>query len=115
MDFSDNFNRICREKGTTATAVLKEMGLSTSKITMWNNGSLPKKPVLVELAKHLDCRVMDFFADEDDIPKVEFALDEDERDVIRLFRMLSRKEKHEFMSRIYDYEKKKVKEGENDV
>ena len=114
MDFSDNFNRICRERGTTPTAVVKEMGLSPSKVTMWNNGSLPKQPVLVQLARHLNCYVMDFFA-EDEMPKVEFAMDEDERDVLRLFRTLSRKEKHEFMSRAYDYEKKKLKEGENDV
>jgi hypothetical protein len=58
---------------------------------------------------------MDFFADETDIMKTEFALDEDEKDIIRLFRMLSRKEKHEFMSRIYDYEMKKSKESENNV
>lgn len=114
MVFSDNFNRICREKGTTATAVVKELGVSPSKVTLWNNGSLPKQEMLVKLARHLDCYVMDFFA-EDDIPKVEFALDEDERDVLRLFRMLSRKEKHEFMSKAYDYEKKKIEEGENDV
>ena len=111
MDFSDNFNRICREKGTTPTAVVKEMGLSPSKVTMWNNGSLPKQPVLVQLARHLECNVMDFFA-EDAIPKVEFAMDEDERDILRLFRMLSRKEKHEFMSKAYDYEKKKIEKGE---
>lgn len=42
-------------------------------------------------------------------------MDEDEKEVIRLFRMLSRREKHEFMSKAYDYEKKLIKEGEENV
>ena len=50
---------------------------------------------------------MDFFADEEDlITNVEFALDEDEKDIIKLYRRLSRKEKHEFMAKIYWYDEK---------
>jgi len=67
MTFADNLNRICKEKGTTVTATLKRMGVSTAKTTMWNNGSLPKQEMLVRLAKELDCTVMDFFADEEDL------------------------------------------------
>ena len=114
MDFATNFRRICHEKGTSPTAICLGLGLSSSKVNLWNNGSLPKQTVLVQLAKALDCTVMDFFAD-DDVPRVEFALDEDEKEVIRLFRMLSRRERHEFMTRVYDYEKKLLKEGESDV
>ena len=114
MDFATNFRRICHEKGTSPTAVCLSLGLSSSKVNLWNNGSLPKQTVMVQLANALDCTVMDFFAD-DDVSKVEFALDEDEKEVIRLFRMLSRRERHEFMTRAYDYEKKLLKEGENNV
>ena len=114
MDFATNLRRICEEKGTSPTKVCTELGLSTNKVTLWNNGGLPKKDVLIGLAKHLGCSVMDFFADEEDlISKTEFALDEDEKDIIRLFRMLDRKQKHEFMSKIYWYEEKiMTKEGE---
>lgn len=115
MDFATNFKRICEEKGTSPTRVCLELGLSSNKVSLWNKGGIPKGDVLIKLAHKLECSVMDFFADETDIMKTEFALDEDEKDIIRLFRMLSRKEKHEFMSRIYDYEMKKSKEGENDV
>lgn len=107
MDFATNFRRICHEKGTTPTRVCLELGLSSSKVNLWNKGGLPKGEVLVRLAQKLDCSVMDFFADEEDlVTKVEFALDEDEKDIIRLFRMLDRKQKHEFMSKIYWYEEK---------
>lgn len=123
MSFADNFNRICKERKTTPTALLKKMGHSTAKVTMWNNGSLPKESVMIDLAHELGCTVMDFFDDSPsekesvavgvtmiDVPAVEFALDEDEVDIIRLFRKLSRQEKHECMARVYAYEKKLAEE-----
>lgn len=59
--FAENLNRICKEKGTTITTILKELGLSTSKVTLWNNGSLPKLDVIRQLADHLNCNASDFF------------------------------------------------------
>ena len=119
MTFAENLNRICREKETTPTTILKEMGVATNKVTLWNNGALPKQDMMVRLAHHLGCSVMDFFADESSDKKpvavgvtttdstlVEFALDEDEVDIIRLFRKLSRQQKHECMAQVYLYEKK---------
>lgn len=117
MDFATNFKRICKERGTTPTAVCKALNLSTSKANAWNNGSLPKQPILRLLARTLECSVMDFFADgEETVPtptllpisNTEFALDEDEKDIIRLFRTLDRKEKHEFMAKAYAYEALKM-------
>lgn len=105
MDFATNLKRICEERGTTPTRVCIELGLSTNKVSLWNKGGLPKADVMTKLAKHLGCSVMDFFADETDRQKAEFALDEDEKDIIRLFRMLDRKQKHEFMSKAYAFEK----------
>lgn len=105
MDFATNFKRICNEKGTSPTRVCLDLGLSSNKVNLWNNGGLPKSDVLVRLAQKLECSVMDFFADEDEaLNRAEYVLDEDEKDIIRLFRMLSRKEKHEFMSQAYTYE-----------
>lgn len=59
--FAENLNRICREKGTTVSSVLKDLGLSTSKVTLWNNGSLPKLEIIRKLADYLHCEVSDFF------------------------------------------------------
>ena len=105
MDFATNFKRICNEKGTSPTRVCLDLGLSSNKVNLWNNGGLPKADVLVKLAESLECSVMDFFADEDEmLNRAEYVLDDDEKDIIRLFRTLSRKEKHEFMSKAYTYE-----------
>ena len=105
MDFMTNFKRICKERGTSPTRVCLDLGLSSNKVNLWNKGGIPKGDVLIKLAQKLECSVMDFFADEEDLISItEFALDDDEKDIIRLFRTLSRKEKHEFMSKAYEYE-----------
>ena len=111
MDFATNLRRICQERGTSPTKLCIELGLSTNKVSLWNKGGLPKPEVLTKLAKKLECSVMDFFADEENlISKVEFALDDDEKDIIRLFRMLDRKQKHEFMTKAYAFEETLMKE-----
>lgn len=116
MNFADNLKRICTERGTSPTALLKSMGVATSKVAMWNSGSLPKQEMLIRLAKELDCSVMDFFADEDTIHTTNIAIeepkDEDEGDILRVYRSLSRRAKHEFMTMVYEFEKRKEFEGD---
>ena len=121
MNFADNLKRICTERGTSPTALLKSMGVATSKVAMWNSGSLPKQEMLVRLAKELNCSVMDFFADDADLaaqnsnktntdtePK-----NEDESDIFRIFRSLSRRAKHEFISMVYEFETHEELTGDN--
>lgn len=115
MDFATNFKRICKERGIAPTALCKKLNLSTSKANAWTTGSLPKQEMLIRLAHELNCSVMDFFVDDETEPtphisNVEFALDDDEKDIIRLFRMLDRKEKHEFMAKAYAYEASMLKD-----
>jgi transcriptional regulator with XRE-family HTH domain len=117
MTFSENLNRICKVRGTTVSAVLKEMGVSTSKVTLWNNGSLPKQEMLVKLARELNCSVMDFFQDDEDADIHDrFAnyieINEDEQEIIRFFRKISLRERHIFMARIYSYEEEMLKRKE---
>lgn len=110
MTFAENLNRICKERGTTVTAVLKQIKLSTSKVTLWNNGTIPKPEQMTLLARALDCSVMDFFADEEDLARAEktsgLVLNEDEWDIIRVFRELSNKEKHIVMAQVYKTEER---------
>ena len=114
MTFAENLKRICTDRGTTPTALLRKMGVATSKVAMWNSGSLPKQEMMVRLAKELGCSVMDFFADYEDILSSAYTgieLDEDEKELVRIFRALGRREKHEFMSTAYDYEKRAEIQG----
>lgn len=113
MTFAENINRICKEKGTTLTGLCKRLNIATSKVTAWNNGSLPKEDMMVRLAQGLGCSVMDFFADEEDLANVQ-PRDEDEKDILRVYRALSRRTKHEFMAMVYDIEKREELEGDEE-
>lgn len=105
MDFATNFKRICKERGTSPTRVCLDIGLSSSKVNLWNKGGVPKGDVMVKLAEKLNCSVMDFFADgEQVVHNSDIVLDDDEKDIIRLFRLLDRKQRHEFMSKAYAFE-----------
>ena len=59
MSFATNFKRICTEKGTSPTRVCLALGLSSSKVNLWNKGSVPKGDVAVKLARYLECSVLD--------------------------------------------------------
>jgi hypothetical protein len=118
MSFYDNLVRICDLRGTKPTPLLQKMGLSTSKGTAWKNGSLPTQDMMVRLAQELNCSVMDFFADDDELfaeQRDQQELDDDEKELVRIFRSLDRRSKHEFMSTAYDFERRIIKEGSNEA
>lgn len=43
MTFKENIHRICREKGTSLTTVVRQVTNSSSLVTAINKGSLPKE------------------------------------------------------------------------
>ena len=51
--FYDNLKKICKDQGTTPTAVLKELGLSTGNTGKWKNGSAPNSDIVYQIADHL--------------------------------------------------------------
>lgn len=113
MSFAQNLNRICHERGTTLTTTLKNLGFSTSKVTAINKGQVPNNEAdLSKIARALDCSVIDFFMDEEDLTAIE-PQDDDEQDILTLFRSLSRRDRHEFMAMVYDFERRKELEGDN--
>lgn len=113
MNFADNLKRICALRGTNPTALCKELGLSTSKVSAWYGGSLPKQEIMIQLAQKLDCSVMDFFSDEDDVHEIK-ATNEDEEDILRVYRSLSRRARHEFMAIVYEFENRKELKGDKE-
>lgn len=61
--FFDNFSRLCKERGTSPTAVGQMVGVQKNTVSYWKkNGTLPKQEQLEEMAKILNCSVADFFS-----------------------------------------------------
>lgn len=114
MSFKENINRICAERGTNLTAVVKQVKGSSSFTSSINKGSLPKEDEMVQMAKILHCSVIDFFMDEEDLTTQTEPQDEDEKDVLRVYHSLSRRAKHEFMAMVYEFENREELEGDKE-
>ena len=115
MTFAQNINRICTERGTNLTAVIKQIknGQSSYTTAINRRGSIPNQEELLALAEILQCSVMDFFADEEDICREKAVPEnEDEEDILKVYRSLPRRAKHEFMAMVYDFGDRKEYEGD---
>ena len=114
MSFKDNINRICLERGTNLTSIVKQVKGSSSFTSSINKGSLPKEDERVKMAKLLNCSVIDFFMDEEDLVPQTEPQNEDEADILRVYRSLSRRTKHEFMAMVYEFENREELEGDKE-
>lgn len=63
MLFYDNFERICRERGTSPSGACVAIGKNKTTAGNWKrNGTIPAEDILEALADVLGCEVSDFFA-----------------------------------------------------
>lgn len=58
--FIDEFRRVCKEKGTSPTAVLQALGMSTSSVTSWKNGVIPNVGTIHKIADYLEVDIVEF-------------------------------------------------------
>ena len=62
MLFYDNFERICKERGTTPSGAVTAIGKNKTTAGNWKrNNTIPQEEILVDLADYLKCDVSDFF------------------------------------------------------
>lgn len=125
----DNLFLRIKELGILAKKVSDDTGISNGNISDWKNGrSMPTAIKLDILANYLDCSVDYLLGRTDNISIYEpFTsqsevlqpiLNEDEQDILRIYRSLTRRDKHEFMTMIYNYEtrdtnKKEIPKSKN--
>jgi transcriptional regulator with XRE-family HTH domain len=96
VTFAENLKRICESRGTNPTALCKKLGLSTSKVSAWYKGSLPKQEMMAGLAKELNCSVQDFF--DDGTVTVD---NDDEKTLIEGYRNMPKSQQHRLMAYYY--------------
>lgn len=96
--FYDQLNRLCKENNTTPTAFITEkLGLSSSKITAWKGGSIPKYGILKKIASFFNVPVSYLFIEDSDINTN--RLEEREQDLISLFKQLDEYDKGKVFSK----------------
>jgi transcriptional regulator with XRE-family HTH domain len=50
--FYENLKKLCESRNTTPTAVMKTFGFSTSMLTNWKNGGMPRGDTLLLFAQY---------------------------------------------------------------
>ena len=69
--FYDDIYRVCNEKDTKPTIVLRELGLSTGNISKWKQGASPNVEVAKRIAKHLGVS-LSYLCSMEDIKEIEY-------------------------------------------
>ena len=91
--FFDQFSKLCTAHNTTPTKFVTEiLHLSSSKVTAWKNGSIPKYEILNSIADYFNVSVGTLFDGiEKNSPTV--TLTADEQELLGCFKKLSDKSK----------------------
>ena len=97
--FFEQLKRLCALKGTTPTALVKKVGLSSSNVKSWKRGTSPKKDVLEKLAKELDVPVSAFF---DSVVEKQTQLQAEELELLEVYRKLCKSCKRQLMGKAYE-------------
>ncbi len=120
----DNLFLRIKELGISAKKVSDDTGISNGNISDWKNGrSMPTAIKLDILASYLNCSV-DYLLGRTDNTGIyepltsqlevsQSTLNEDEQDILRIYRSLARRNKHEFMAMVYTYDTENTDKKEN--
>lgn len=81
--FYEQLKELCKRNKTTPTAfVTEKLGLSSSKITAWKNGSIPKYGILKQISEHFKVPVSYLFIESNEDSDIELEL-------LEIFRQLN--------------------------
>lgn len=119
MGFYDNLKRLCFESGESMNAVAKSIGMGSSMVTGWNQGSIPRKSTLKKIADHFGVTV-DYLLSDNPPPVTKWdslketseygTLTPQEKQLVDMYRELSEMGKMRLIQavlNVYDREKGK--------
>ena len=106
--FYDNFMSLCEMHGEKPYALVKQLGAkSNSVVAQWKNGSVPREPLLSNIANHFKISVKELlfndYTEKQTSPLAEAReLSDNEQELIKLIKSLTEDEVKE-VSRYIDY------------
>lgn len=90
---------LCDSIGTTPTAFVKDvLKLSSSKVTAWKNGSIPKSEILIQIADYFGVTVGYLFDGKEKSSSSE--LSDNEQRLLNMFSLLTDIEKGEILGEL---------------
>ncbi len=96
--FYDNLKAICTEKGLKMTPVVLECGGTKGMLGGWKNGAAPNSDIIMKLSARLNVPT-DVLLFGKDCRDIIIATDEDEQQLLRLFRSLPDREQIKLLGR----------------
>ena len=118
--FSDNYIRLCKEKGVGVTVASQEIGFSANSGKKWSEGSVPRKTTLLKLAEYFGVTVDELMDGQPDAtsygdtPLLDMkkaatesgdGLNDEEQSLIRLFRILPAEHRAAIIRRLQELER----------
>ena len=107
MALGDKIRQLRESKGYTLLTLANMIGVKEATIQRYESGNIknPGQEKLVALANALDVDVNELLDYKDTKSPRKWRLDEDEEELIMIFRRLGRRERHEMMAKAYELEK----------
>ena len=90
--FYERLQSLCKQKGTSVSNMLNELGLSTGSTGNWKKGQLPKGDILVKISKYLDTSI-DFIV----LGEYKADISKEEKHLIELYRSTPERAKYKVL------------------
>jgi transcriptional regulator with XRE-family HTH domain len=100
--FYTNFTNSCKVRGTSPTALLKKLKISTSKLTAWKNGSMPNSEFLIPISECLQVSIDFLLTGKEHVVNTD-PLTSTEQNLLSSFRSLREYDKGRIMGKIEEY------------
>ena len=109
------FTKLCNDSGSSPTETLKKMGLSTSKLTAWKNGSIPSGTILLLISEFFNVSV-DYLLTGKEKNSSTDNLSENEQEMLDVFSKFNDREQIKLIGRLEElYRQKQIKEDQQSV
>lgn len=114
--FFEQFSKLCASENTTPTKfVTNILHLSSSKVTAWKNGSIPKYETLNLIATHFNVTVGYLF-DDDSKASETINLSENDLEMLEIFHKFNDREQLKLIGKLEEvYRQKQIKESQKSV
>ncbi len=104
MDY-DTFSELCKEKNTTPTALTLKLGLSKGNTSSWKKGGNPSVDILIKLADELNCTTDKLLGRKE---KNSTELNDDEQGLLKMYGLLTEREKGEYFGELKEKTKDRM-------
>lgn len=104
--FFNQLEKLCKKTGLTPTSFIKELGYSSSKITAWKNGSIPKYEILNKISEYFNVPVSYLFEENGQQTNLSY-LSPNQQELLDLYNQLDPIKQAEFKGELKGYLKAK--------